>query len=570
MSTRSFTDPAEQHPVLRLFYRNWHPTRIGRSVNRVQGWLAGMGAPPSYQVLLEVRGRASGQLRSNPVAIATVDGERYLVSMLGPDSDWVKNVEAAHGEAVLRHGRRQRVQLVAVPPAERAPVLREYVRIAPSGRQHFPVRVSAPLAQFAAIAANYPVYRITTPVSEASVKPNRRLGSSPFRYHGLQIEGTTSPSFAVVRRAFIENFTKRGELGGACCIYQEGEKVVDLWAGVTSKEQNEPWNADTMGVLHSTTKGLAAMVMALAHSRGWLDYDARIASYWPEFAQHDKGQITVRQLLAHQAGLFAFTEHVDRSVVADLDWLAAIMARQRPQWPAGERQAYHAISLGFYENELIRRVDPAHRTLGQVFDQEIARPLELDAYIRIPQAIPSSRIARLELPSLWERLSAMPLPLLLRAFDRRSVLYRSLVANPGTTFYLDAAQVLVRELEVPSGGGAASARALAKVYGVFANGGHELGLGAETMAALQAEATPSRHGFYDECLGAPVRFSLGFMRPNESIGFGHPGAFGAPGFGGSMGYADPALRLGYGYVTSRAGARLQGDPRDVALRNAIP
>jgi CubicO group peptidase (beta-lactamase class C family) len=325
-----------------------------------------------------------------------------------------------------------------------------------------------------------------------------------------------------------------------------------------------------MAIVHSSTKGLAAMVMALAHSRGFLDYDARVCRYWPEFAQEGKGDITVRQLLAHQAGLFAFSEPVDREVVADLDRLAAMMARQRPEWPPGERQAYHAISLGFYESELIRRVDPAHRTLGQVFDQEIARPLGLDAYIRVPRSLPSSRIAHLEPPSLWERLTGMPLSLTLGALDRHSVLYRSLVANPGTQFYLDAEQGIVRELEAPSGGGITSAHALAKAYGVFATGGRELGLRPGTFEALKAEAVPSAHGFYDELFRGPARFSLGFMKPSESFPFGHPGAFGAPGSGGSMGYADPELRLGYGYVTSRMGVHLQGDPRDLALRNAIP
>lgn len=178
----------------------------------------------------------------------------------------------------------------------------------------------------------------------------------------------------------------------------------------------------------------------LAHSRGWLDYGERVATYWPEFAQNGKERITIRQLLAHQAGLFAFDEPVDRNVIADLDRLAGVMARQRPAWAPGERQAYHAISLGFYQGELIRRVDPAHRTLGQVFDQDIAKP----------------------------------------------------------------------------------------------------------------------------------RFSLGFMKPSESISFGHPGAFGMPGAGGSMGYADPETGIGYGYVTNRMGTSLKGDPREVALRNAIP
>lgn len=105
---------------------------------------------------------------------------------------------------------------------------------------------------------------------------------------------------------------------------------------------------------------------------------------------------------------------------------------------------------------------------------------------------------------------------------------------------------------------------------MFATGGRELGLRGETLDALKADAIPSKHGFFDECLGGPARFSLGFMKPHESFRFGHPGAFGAPGAGGSMGYADPALALGYGYVTSRMGMHLEGDPRDIALREAIP
>lgn len=160
MSTSRFPDPAEQHRLLRLFYRDWRPTRLGRWVNRLQGWLAGAGLPPSFQVVLEVRGRKSGQRRSSPVVIATVEGQEYLVSMLGAHSDWVKNVEAADGDAVIRHGRRRRVRLIPVPAAERAPVLREYVRIAPSGRQHFPVPVDAPLSALEAIAADYPTFRI--------------------------------------------------------------------------------------------------------------------------------------------------------------------------------------------------------------------------------------------------------------------------------------------------------------------------------------------------------------------------------------------------------------------------
>jgi deazaflavin-dependent oxidoreductase (nitroreductase family) len=154
------SDPAEQSALMRLIYRDWRPTRVGRRVNRFSGWWSGLGLPPRFQAVLEVRGRKSGRRRSNPVVIATLEGKRYLVSMLGPGSDWVKNVEAAQGDAVIRQGRRRPVHLVAVPPEERAPILREYVRIASSGRQHFPLPVGAPRSDFEAIAGRYPVYRI--------------------------------------------------------------------------------------------------------------------------------------------------------------------------------------------------------------------------------------------------------------------------------------------------------------------------------------------------------------------------------------------------------------------------
>jgi deazaflavin-dependent oxidoreductase (nitroreductase family) len=160
MDNAVYSDPAEHRRVMRLLYRNWHPTLLGRLVNRFSGWWSGLGLPPKFQAALEVRGRNSGRKRSNPVVIATVEGNRYLVSMLGPGSDWVKNVEAAHGDAVIRQGRRHRVHLEAVPAEDRAPILREYVRIALSGRQHFPLRIGAPISEFEAIAHRYPVYRI--------------------------------------------------------------------------------------------------------------------------------------------------------------------------------------------------------------------------------------------------------------------------------------------------------------------------------------------------------------------------------------------------------------------------
>jgi len=385
------------------------------------------------------------------------------------------------------------------------------------------------------------------------------------------VEGHVARRFEAVRDTFEENFTRRGEVGGACCVYHRGEKVVDIWGGVRNKLTGDPWERDTMVVIHSATKGLAAMTLAIAHSRQWLDYDERVATYWPEFAQNGKQDVTVRQLLAHQAGLFAFDEPVDRAVVADRDRLAAVMARSTPAWSPGTRQAYHGLTIGFYEGELLRRVDPWHRSLGRFFHDEIANPLGEDLYIGLPEDIPNSRLATLSGPGRIEMLVGFrPLRLMLEGLNPRSNINRALSVNPGTSVYLDPQRVYARNLEVPAGGGVATARGIAHAYGVFATGGTELGLRRETLEALAADAIPSANGFFDECLKGEVRFSLGFMKPCENLPFGSSArSFGAPGAGGSLGFADPDAGLGYGYVTSHMGMTFTGDPRDVALRAAL-
>ena len=383
------------------------------------------------------------------------------------------------------------------------------------------------------------------------------------------IHGFTHAGFEAVRAAFAENFTRRGELGAACCVYEHGVKVVDLWGGIRDRTTGEPWEEDTMVVVFSATKGLAAMALAVAHSRGWLDYERRVCAYWPEFAQSGKDRVTVRQLLAHQAGLFAFDEPVDKALVADLDRLAVVLARQRPAWEPGSRQAYHAISLGFFEGELLRRADPRHRSLGQFFQDEIATPLGLDLYIRLPESIPNSRLAPIERANPFKALANLPLRLALASLNPRSAIFRALLVNPGSWLPLDESRVYARNLEVPSGGGVGTARAIARAYSAFATGGRELGLRPETLQALTAPAVPSAHGFYDEALKGEVQFSVGFMKTCPNWPFGHAGAFGSPGAGGSLGFADPQTGMAYAYVTNRLG-RSDGDPRDLALRNAIP
>jgi CubicO group peptidase (beta-lactamase class C family) len=386
--------------------------------------------------------------------------------------------------------------------------------------------------------------------------------------HG--VHGHVTRGFEQVRDAFEENFIRRGELGGACCAYYRGEKVVDLWGGVRHKQTGEPWEKDTMVLVYSATKGLAAMTLAIAHSRGWLDYEERVAAYWPEFAQNGKERITVRQLLAHQAGLFAFDEPVDRSVVADLDRLAIVLARQKPAWEPGTRQGYHAITLGFYESELLRRIDPRHRGLGQFFHEEIATPLGEEIYIRLPEAIANARLATLATPGPIEMLVGFrPLRLMVEGMNHRSNIYRALVTNPGFAIAHDDEHIYSRNLEVPSGGAVGTARGIAHAYGVFAAGGQALGLRQETLDLLAAPAIPPTRGFHDECLKGEVQFSLGFMKPCDNWRFGGARSFGAPGSGGSLGFADPDAGIGYAYVTSQMGTVFTGDPRDVALRDAL-
>ena len=381
------------------------------------------------------------------------------------------------------------------------------------------------------------------------------------------VEGHVSRGFEDVREAFADNFVRHSELGAACCAFHGGEKVVDLWGGVRNKQTGEPWERDTMVIVYSATKGLAAMTLAVAHSRGWLDYEERVCAYWPEFAQHGKDRITVRQLLAHQAGLYALDEPLDRELVADLDRLAVVLARQRPAWEPGARQAYHAITLGFYESELLRRIDPDHRSLGQFFQDEIASPLGLDVYIRLPERTPNSRFATMSRPSWLDILRGFPLRLALDAMNRRSKISRAL---RGSELPDDEQRVYARNLEVPSGGAVGTARAIARAYSVFATGGRELGLRPETLELLGAPAMPPARGFYDECMKVHgVRFSLGFMKPSETLPFGSPRSFGSPGAGGAFGFADPAAGVGYAYVTNGMGTRLTGDPRDVALRDAL-
>ncbi|MEA2475153.1 MAG: hypothetical protein QOE06_3068 [Thermoleophilaceae bacterium] len=385
------------------------------------------------------------------------------------------------------------------------------------------------------------------------------------------IGGSVAHGFESVRHVFERNLADGRELGAACAAYVGGEKVVDLWGGIRDARSGARWDEDTLVLVYSTSKGLAAMTLAMLHSRGRLDYDERVATYWPEFAQNGKERVTVRQLLAHEAGLPVVDERLDPKLIADFDRLAEVIARQRPLWEPGARHGYHGISIGWYMGELVRRVDPEHRTLGRFFAEEIARPLELEVYFGVARDLPKRRIARIERAALRSLpgLRDMPPRMALAMANPRSVTFKAF-ANPRVYSPATFDSRHYRHLEFPAGGALGTARSIARAYSAFAVREPELGITPATMAELTAPPRPPRRGWHDEVLKVDTAFSLGFARPHGEMDFGFSkSAFGHPGAGGSFAFADPEAEVSFAYVMNRMGFHIANDPREKALRDAL-
>ncbi|MFN8376964.1 MAG: serine hydrolase domain-containing protein [Anaerolineae bacterium] len=387
--------------------------------------------------------------------------------------------------------------------------------------------------------------------------------------HPPLIQGTVATGFELVEQEFQRNFAKRRELGAACAIYYRGEKVVDLWGGYRDVEKQLRWEEDTLILVFSTTKGVAAVAVAVAHARGLFDYDEKVSTYWAEFAQNGKANITVRQLLSHQAGLCAIDESLNVDNMGDVETVSRIIAQQKPAWEPGTRHGYHAFSLGFYESELIRQVDPQQRTLGQYFRDEVAKPLGLEFYIGLPDDVPASRIATIHEQQQSQylfNLHKIPPAALLAFITPGSLIMRTLT-NP--TFRGGFNNREVHRLEIPSVNGIGQVRDIAKAYSELATGGKTLGIRQDTLAALSQTAQPPSGGNFDMVLRTPTNFSLGYIKPFRQAPFGSESAFGHPGAGGSFAFADPKHELAFAYAMNRMDYYLINDPREVALRNAM-
>jgi CubicO group peptidase (beta-lactamase class C family) len=275
--------------------------------------------------------------------------------------------------------------------------------------------------------------------------------------------------------------------------------------------------------------------------------------------------------LAHQGGLIAINRPIGVQELTNHDALAEILARQRPAWPAGVKHGYHTLTLGWYQSELIRRIDPQRRSLGAFFRDEVAAPLQAEFYIGLPKHIDEQRLARTEgyhRLALLGHLNELPVGMVLSGIWPRSLVARSVntlrLQNPA-----DIGKPELRGLEIPSANGIGEARAIARVYGSLATGGRELGIAPRTWQELTAPAIPPQRGSRDAILKIATRYGFGFSRPSRDMQFGSgPTAFGCPGAGGCFGMADPEQQLGFAYVTNKMGFRLFDDVREKAVRDA--
>lgn len=384
------------------------------------------------------------------------------------------------------------------------------------------------------------------------------------------IQGTIASGFENVKIEFRKNFTERDEIGAACAIYLKGQKVVDLWGGYIDKDRTLPWLKDTIVPVFSTTKGLSALAVVLAHSRGLLDINEKVCTYWPEFAQNGKEEITIKQLLDYQAGLSAIDEEITLDIIADFDRLAKILARQKPAWKPGTKQGYHCWNNQWFQSEIIRRVDSKNRSLGKFCNEEIAKPLRLDFYIGLPEHISEEQLAKLVPFPKIEMLFKMPLNFILTLLNPWSLASRTMLNPKFVTNHDNFNKRKILAVEMGSGNGVGNARSIAKAYSELATGGKILDLKQDILEAISAPASMPENQNVDLVLKTDTIFSLGFIKPSRNVQYGFDEkSFGTHGAGGSIGFADPVKKVGFSYVMNKMGAHLSIDPRAKVLRDAF-
>lgn len=372
--------------------------------------------------------------------------------------------------------------------------------------------------------------------------------------------GYCDPAFQPVQEAFLNNFAEHGEIGASVCIEINGHRVVDLWGGFADPQQTRMWTEDQLVNAFSVGKGVTAIVAAMCVAEGAFSYDTVVSSVWPEFGNHGKETITVRDLLGHRAGLPAIRKRLPKNAMLDWKMMTSSLADETPWWTPGTAHGYHVNTFGFLIGEVIRRT--TGKTVGQLIDKQIATPLSADIYLGAPPSI-HHRMADFEWPG------TPPSEDVPEGLTEDQLLQFNTYSNPAG---LSGSGVVNsrewREAEMPSTNMHASARGVATLYTVMAHGGsfgnHQL-LPSEIVHESTSEVSMG----VDRVLDRVSRFGHGFQLPIPERRFGpHDEAFGHYGAGGSVGFCDPVSKVGFGYVMNQMGPRWQ-NPRNRALIDSL-
>lgn len=381
----------------------------------------------------------------------------------------------------------------------------------------------------------------------------------------IEIHGFCDPAFESVKSVFKKHFEQGKEIGAGLAVTVDGRLVLNLWAGHADRKRTAPWCKDTLVNVFSSTKGVTATCILRLVDQGLLDLDQPMVRYWPEFGQDGKAEITVRQILSHRAGVPAVSTPLPAEAIFDWETMVEALAAQAPWWPPGTRHGYHARTYGWLAGELVRRV--IGKSIGDYLREEITAPLDIDFHIGLPDS-QHSRVAFITKmpppppgvkPYLGSVMVREPESVTAMAFTNPPL--HKIADGPNTARW--------RRAEIPSSNGHATAEALARFYGILACGGScdnfQL-LTAERIAEARTEHSRGE----DAVLLTPTRFGLGFMMPMPGNAMGpNDNAFGHPGMGGSLGFADPEARVGFGYVMNRSQGYILIDDRPAALIGAL-
>lgn len=377
----------------------------------------------------------------------------------------------------------------------------------------------------------------------------------------MLVKGHYSLEFEAVRDTFAALFEDRQERGAALCVQVNGETVVDLWGGTSDKDGAEAWHSDTLVNLFSCTKTFTAVAVLQLAAEGKLALDAPVARYWPEFAANGKASITVRQLLCHRAGLPALRELLPAEALYDWPVMTAALAQERPWWEPGTAHGYAAITYGWLLGEVIRRVDG--RSPGRAIVERVVAPLGLDFHIGLSDS-EFHRVAHVARGKGNPGDAAAQRLLQVTLREPEALSTRAFTNPPSILTSTNKPEW--RRMEQPAANGHGNARSLAGFYQGLLEG--QL-LDGEWLDELIREHSQGD----DLTLLTPTRFGLGCMldQPtlaNATFGTG-PGAFGHPGAGGSVGFADPHSGVAFGFVTNTLGPYILMDPRAQKLARAV-